>query len=513
MKIIRKAKTAEQSPSAAGQTYPPRRKPWKLLIVDDEPDVHQLTNLNLKGFEYAGKHIELIHADSAQQARTLLQEHQDIALALIDVVMETEDAGLRLVEYIRKEMGNRIIRLLVRTGQPGVAPERYVIDHYDIDGYHDKTDLTAQRLYTAVRSSIKSYRDLKTIDMNRVGLSHVLRATRDLYHFRSESVRQFFQGVLTQIISLFQLGESGMISTIEGMVITVEGDEVQVQAGTGEFGAQGTATPRIKEIEDLCSRSVLTCAQPEGLRSDSLLIPLRIKDQAIGFVYLEHTAELEEDDKDLLNVMANQCAGALENLRLHLELEESYDHVVTMLAMAAEYRDSTTGEHINRIAKLAEQVALEMGMPADQALALGKAARLHDVGKVGIPDHILNKPGKLSEEEFELVKTHSTIGATILEQDSKLRLARDISRHHHEQWCGKGYPDGLAAEDIPLGARIVSVVDVYDALTNPRPYKAAWSPQDSLDYIQEEKGKRFDPDVVEAAKQVILRNLGTSEIE
>lgn len=505
MKIIRKRPVEAHDKRATPDNFPPRQKPWKLMIVDDEPDVHQLTRLNLKGFRYAGRGVEILQANSAREAQQLLAHHPDVALALIDVVMESEDAGLRLVEFIRRDLDNRLIRLLIRTGQPGVAPERYVIDNFDIDGYHDKTDLTAQRLYTSVRSAIKSYRDLRTIDQNRIGLSHVLRATRDLYRFRSDSVREFFMGVLTQIISLFQLGESGMISTIEGLIVTVEGNEVSIQAGTGEFCTECSNSERVQEISALCSQAVLTCSQPEGLRSDCLLIPLRLNERPVGFVYLEHTSDLQQDDRDLLQIMANQCAGALENLRLHLEQKASYEHVINMLAMTAEYRDSTTGDHINRIASLVSQVALEMGMPADQAEALGKAARLHDVGKVGIPDHILNKPGKLTAEEREVVKAHSNIGADILAQDKKLQQARDIAMYHHEQWAGTGYPEGLSGEEIPLAARIVSVVDVFDALTNSRPYKNAWTLKDTISYIEQEKGNHFDPDVVEAAKRVIQR--------
>jgi response regulator RpfG family c-di-GMP phosphodiesterase len=476
-----------------------------LLVVDDEPDIHRLTRLNLKGFTFAGRPLQLLDAYSAQEAQTLLVQEEAIAVALIDVVMESEDAGLRLVEYIRRELDNRMIRLLIRTGQPGVAPERQVIDNFDIDGYHDKTELTAQRLYTSVRTAIKSYLDLRTIDLNRTGLSHVLHATRDLYRFRTDSLRQFFTGVLTQVIGLFQLGDSGLISTVEGMILTVEGERIEIQAGIGEFSPDRPDNPRIREVTGICSRAVALNIPPDGLRADSLVVPLRVDDRPIGFVYLEHTGGLSRDDRDLIQVMANQCAGALENLRLHLELTQSYDHVIEMLAMAAEFRDKTTGEHINRIARLTRDVALEMGFTAADADQMGKAARLHDVGKVGIPDQVLQKPARLTFAEQELVHTHTSIGASILQQDKKLELACSIALLHHEQWGGQGYPNHLKGEQIPLAARIVSVVDVFDALTNERPYKEAWTMEDAIAFLQLEKGVRFDPDVVDAFLRVLAR--------
>lgn len=502
MKIIRNKKELIDQ-GGLDKQYPARRKPWKLMIVDDEPDVHRLTHLNLKGFSFSGRSLELISAHSFIEAKQLLHEHEDIAVALIDVVMETNDAGLKLVEYIRQELNNEMVRLMIRTGQPGAAPERYVIDNYDIDGYHDKTDLTAQRLYTSVRSAIKSYRDLRTIELNRIGLSHVLHATRDLYHFRSSTIGTFFEGILTQIVGLFNLGGDSLMSTIDGMIFSVDGEEVNVRAGTGAFTLGQSVDPRMDEIAKICANAILTNIPIEGLRSESMVLPLLIEDQPVGFVYLEHTDELTNDDRDLIQVMTNQCAGALENLRLNMEVTESYEHVIDMLALAAEYRDSTTGEHINRLAALTEMLALEVGVPAKEAKEMGKASRLHDVGKVGIPDVILQKPGKLDPDEFEMVKAHATIGANILGRDKKLSLARTIALSHHEQWSGQGYPNGLAGEEIPLSARIVSIVDVYDALTHERPYKGAWSKESAIEFIQQEKNSRFDPDLVDALIRVV----------
>ena len=154
MKLTRQQTTAHPRPAMS---------PWRILVVDDEPDVLELTELCLRGFSYDGRELELLRAQSARQAREVLEREEDIAVALVDVVMETDDAGLRLVDYIRKERDDHFIRLVIRTGQPGAAPEREVIDRYDIDDYKDKTELTAQKLYTSIRSSLKAYRDVRTM--------------------------------------------------------------------------------------------------------------------------------------------------------------------------------------------------------------------------------------------------------------------------------------------------------------------------------------------------------------
>lgn len=154
---------------------------WKVLLVDDEPDVHQVTKIALKKFTYDGKPIELTSAYSAEEAKKILQDDTDFAAALIDIVMETEEAGLDLVRFIREGMGLSHIRLIIRTGQPGKAPEQFVIDNFDIDDYKEKTDLSALKMHTMFRSSIKSYRDILTIEKNRVELDRkVKERTQDL---------------------------------------------------------------------------------------------------------------------------------------------------------------------------------------------------------------------------------------------------------------------------------------------------------------------------------------------
>ncbi len=506
MKLIRKKGTVKKK-DARQLNVDFRQHPWKLLVVDDEDDIHRITELNLKGFKYAGRSLAIIKARNASEARLILKEEKDIAVALIDVVMENDEAGLELVKYIREDLDYGLIRLFIRTGQPGMAPERYVIDHYDIDGYSEKTELTAQRLYTMVRSALKSYRDIKTIDMNREGLTYVLEATEELYTTEIRSLDKFFQGVLTQIIGLFRLGESGLLTTVGGLITTIEGGDISTQASTGEFAEDPQNQVRIKEINEICSKWILNQAELKGLRKNSMVIPLKIKSKPIGFVYLENTQGLSESERDIIWVMVNQSITALDNLRLHIELSNSYDRAIDTLALVAEYKDATTGEHINRLARYTELLAREIGLPKEEIDKLSNASRLHDVGKVGIPDSILKKKGKLSPEEYDVIKTHTTIGDSILAHNEWLTLAKEIALTHHERWDGGGYPNGLAGNEIPLTTRIVSVVDVFDALINSRPYKAAWEISKALAYLDDEKWKGFDGNVVDSFQKVCAREL------
>ena len=187
------------------------------------------------------------------------------------------------------------------------------------------------------------------------------------------------------------------------------------------------------------------------------------------------------------------------------QLAQAEIDTATCLATAAEYRDDDTGQHTQRVGDMASQLARALGWDETEIELLRRAAPLHDVGKIGIPDHILLKPDKLTPTEFEVIRTHTTIGAAILSQHHThlLQLAATIALTHHERWDGKGYPRGLAGEEIPLSGRLVAVADVFDALTHERPYKKAWSREDAIAEILKQSGTQFDPAVVCAFEKLV----------
>ncbi|WP_326539640.1 HD domain-containing phosphohydrolase [Pseudorhodoferax sp.] len=182
------------------------------------------------------------------------------------------------------------------------------------------------------------------------------------------------------------------------------------------------------------------------------------------------------------------------------ELKASRLEIVQRLGRAAEYKDNETGQHVLRMSHYAHALALALGQDPRDAEDLLHAAPMHDVGKIGIPDHILRKPQGLNPEEWAVMRTHASIGADIIGQHDSgvLHIAAKIALSHHEKWDGSGYPNGLAGEAIPLEARIVAIADVFDALTSVRPYKPAWSVDDAVALLEREAGKQFDPALVPA---------------
>jgi len=190
-----------------------------------------------------------------------------------------------------------------------------------------------------------------------------------------------------------------------------------------------------------------------------------------------------------------------------LELEQARIQTLQRLALAAEYRDDATGEHTKRVGSTAALIARELGWEEPRVKTMRLAAPLHDIGKIGIPDSILLSSGRLSREQFEVMKTHCAIGADLLAGTGVplLDLAAEIALCHHERWDGLGYPRGLSGEKIPLSGRIVSVADTWDALTTERPYKGAWSEAQALGEVERNAGLQFDPEVVEAFLRTLAR--------
>ena len=182
------------------------------------------------------------------------------------------------------------------------------------------------------------------------------------------------------------------------------------------------------------------------------------------------------------------------------DLEASRVEIVDRLAAAADYRDDDTGQHTRRVGNLAARLAAELGMPQEEIEVLRQAAPLHDLGKIGIPDSVLLKSGRLTPDEMQIMRTHATVGGRLLTgaKFAVLRLAEVVALTHHERWDGSGYPAGLAGVAIPLVGRIVAVADVFDALTHPRPYKPAWSVAEAVAEIRAQSGRHFDPAVVVA---------------
>ncbi|MCG2726763.1 MAG: GAF domain-containing protein [Elusimicrobia bacterium] len=242
-----------------------------------------------------------------------------------------------------------------------------------------------------------------------------------------------------------------------------------------------------------------------GYKTKTILaVPLtNINGKIIGVfeVINKNTTYFDKDDEGILMLMGSLASSAIENAQLYENLSKSQLETIYRLAVTAEYRDQQdTAIHLRHISEYSGIIAEEMNLSEKEIENIKYASPLHDIGKVGIADAILLKPGKLTAEEFKEMKKHTLYGSKILSnaESNLLQIACKIAAFHHEKFNGKGYPDGLKGDKIPLYARIVSVADVFDALCMPRIYKPEWPKEKAMCYIKEESGKSFDPVVVEA---------------
>ena len=502
----------------AGVTENPQfSRPWKILIVDDDADVHSMTRLALRDVHYRNRPLELLSAYSAAEGYEQLRRHPDTAIVLLDVVMETDDAGLVLANRIRNELKNRLVRIVLRTGQPGQAPEEKVIIDYDINDYKAKTDLTSRKLFVLIVATLRTYESLLVIDLSRQGLQQILHSAENLYRYTS--LQEFASGVLSQVSAILGFGMDGVLCAQMSNRKHAAGElPFELIAATGLYA-------------DLPGHGGLPISHP--------LTPIVRKGFELGISFHEEPFDvlnfsaqngyqfviafsppwpLEDYQKDLLGVFCDRMASATDNLYLYQQLSAANEATVIALADLAEFRDESTGDHIVRVKRLTNLLVNQLykeGKFANELTEtframIGAGAVLHDVGKVATPDHILLKPGILSPEERQVMQEHAEKGKAILENaanmidgESYLSFGAQIAGGHHECYDGSGYPHGLKGNDIPLASRIVAVVDVFDALIHRRLYKEPWPIEQAIAYMRKAAGRQFDPAVIETFLSII----------
>jgi len=475
---------------------PSTELPWKIVIADDEEEVHIMTKMVLKKFTFQNRGVELLCAYNGEEVKAIMRENDDVAVVLVDVVMETEDAGLEVVKYIRNDLQNPFVRIILRTGQPGQAPQDEVIRTYDINDYKSKTELTVQKLYTSIIASLRSYTDMKLIDTNRRGLEFLLNSTRDLFSVSDfETLYKLVLLKFIQIISFASKSASGcglILAKYRGGYIVIK------------MVKDGLLTEDVTQFDDLpvsMQEAVLntTVFQEYEVVDDLFITKYTLEDESERVVVIQSTQSLSEVEINLFRLFSANVKVAIENLSLNKEIIDTQKEVIYTLGEIVESRSKETANHVIRVAEYSYLLALNYGMDLEEAEMLKMASPMHDIGKIGIPDLILNKPGKLTIEEFEVIKTHTLIGHEILKQSKRkiMRSAAIIALGHHERWDGAGYPSGTSGKNIDIYSRITSLADVFDALSHKRCYKDAWPLEQVKMYLADESGKMFDPVLVE----------------
>ncbi len=479
------------------------KTPWRILVVDDEEQVHKITTLVLQNSDFDGRGVELSHAYSMAEAKKVVSENAPFALALVDVVMETDDAGLRLVQYIREDLKDHDIRIVLRTGQPGQAPEETVIHKYDINDYKNKTELTSTKLKTLLFSTLRSYRDIQTIKRNRRGLYRLIDATGKIVD--KDQLAKFSCTVLEEVSTLLNLEDEAICAHASDTVsATTHKHHYHILAATGKFREQmeqhHALPPDVIECFDQAHQ------KHHSFSSEDAYIGYYQTPQAgENFLYVKPQTPLERMDIHLLDMYVRCVAITHHNLKQKELINKSRQEMVYVLSETIEQRRPNEANHVRRVSMMSLKLAQAAGVSKVMCERIKLASALHDIGTIALEDTLLEFRDTFNDEQRQTMQTHAAIGQAILGRSKRpvLLLASVIAGQHHERWDGTGYPNQLKGDAIDLAARIVCIADVIDAMSTDRTYRKAFSDEEIKQYIAEQAGKQFDPKLAELTLTIL----------
>ncbi len=287
----------------------------------------------------------------------------------------------------------------------------------------------------------------------------------------------------------------------EGGFVTIEKNKkATIVAATGKFKSYiGKDIDLVSELKEVVDKIKYSDKNEEKIIfvDSGFIIKNNAKNSFNNYIYIEGNNDIY--DFDLIHLFLTNYSVALDNYILNNTIVNTQKEIIITFGEVVENHFEETSGHVKRISEMMYNFALLLNFSHSEAEILKMASMMHDIGKIAIPDSILKKPGKLTEEEFEIIKTHPSIGYKIFEKSDldMLKISANLALNHHEKYDGSGYPNGLKEEEILLEARMLSIIDVFDAMTHKRVYKDAYSTKEALDYIRNQKGKHFDPELVD----------------
>lgn len=485
---------------------------WKVLIVDDEPEIHAVTKLALSDFVFQNRCLEFVSAYSGEQAKEIFMSHRDIAVVLLDVVMETDDAGLKLADFIRNDINNHFTRIILRTGQPGQAPERDVIINYDINDYKAKTELTAQKLFSVVIAALRSYRDINVINENRLGLEKIIASSADL--FAKHSFETFIEGIVQQLSSL--LGGSSDAAYLTSAVACPkpieqpDPTELYVLKGRGEYEhQQGRALNKVISQPRLASCHKAWRERTLVYEDDYLVAYCESTTSPGALLYLSGLPKrLSNNQKRLVEIFANNVQIAFDNVMLTKDIQDTQREIIERLGQAMEH-DFDRGRYIKRVVKISELIARQAGLDEKQIHTLVQALPLHDIGKIKVSGTSHQDAVVTDFPQQQNNYLQGEFGYKLLKGSTRpiIQTAALLARDLHEHWNGKGYPRGIAGDEINIFARITSLADMYAVLRRKLDDNAPWPQHKLVNAISLQRGEQFDPALVD----ILLKNLDSVE--
>lgn len=471
--------------------------PWLVIVADDDDGIHRITDIALADVEFEGQPLQLIHTYSAQETFEALKSHPETALVILDVIMETENAGFNLIPRIREELGNSMVRIVLRTGQSGV-PAMQAIREYDINDYKDKLDMSQDTILTMIYSCLRSFKHIRMIDQNKRKTQALFASIPSL--LRLSSFSTFVSAAFEQFVSVAEMGGGFVLAQSTGP----GSHDLRVVIGTGAFqGKDGLLLADVipTEVVDYTLGDVIN-----GYIGPRRYIGVYGSvERGTRRVIFADDLPMDESTRSLFDIMADSISTACENLALREEMEETQREMVSVLGEAIQTGSIMPGSHVRHIAETSYLLALGLGLSEREAQMIRLAAPLHDIGRSGIPNSVMNSAAVSRTEQEEMMREHPMVGYRMLSRGGSevMQLAAQIALQHHENWDGSGYPFGSAGPEIGLPARIVAVADRLDMAMENLFTREPWSLDKIVDSVAERAGTELDPMIVSVLKQNI----------
>lgn len=495
----------------------------KILVVDDEPAIRA----TLKEFftELGGYLVETAQ-DGQEGLEKVRQGSFDAAFFDLQMPRMT---GIELLHHVKKV--DNTLPVIIMTGFPSLDAAIDTMRHGASDFLTKPVRLAQLRV---VLDRVLRERELLVENLRLQDQLRQKEAIERLNKELNKKVReQALLFNLAESVSLAQ-GSNDLYDHIVEQACAIIGarkalffildHSTQVLHCISGHGLNGRQVESVNARDDSllgrCMRRgqpILHNVEPERLinvvstngdevTANSLAcLPVKIRGAAFGLLAVADKGQggFTEDDLFLLQFMINKAGLSVENIALYESVLDNLYATLQSLVTAIEAKDSYTQQHSSRVTALAAMIATQMGLSEAELTSLRFAGSLHDIGKIGVPDNILTKPGRLTEEEYEAIKGHSTKGEGIISHIGLLPREKALILHHHERWDGNGYPDGLAGEQIPLLARIIAVADTFDAMTSDRPYRDGLPIEAAIEEIGANSGTQFDPVVVNSFMEIV----------
>ncbi len=468
--------------------------PDAILIVDDEESICKLCQIGLETPATA--------AEWTTDARAALQklEEKNYSLLLTDIKMP-QMSGIELMHQAKRI--NPEMAVIVMTAYASVDTAIRAVQEGASDFIHkpfhlDELKLSVSRVLESQRLVRENIR-LKSI-VNLIEFSQKINTVHDPQKLYSLVIETALQETGARVGKIFEVDEKTHNLKVEY--------EYSLDASGPD--TDGLVSNLVSEnLEEEFTQILSSTGSENTLMASTVAVPLRTKNRFKGILslYNKENEPFSRADFDVASILANQAAIALENTELLQDLERLFLETIKSLATTLDEKDPYTHGHSLRVSQISVEIGERMGFSTEQKEILSLAGSLHDIGKIGIPDSILQKPGKLTKEEYEIIKTHPEKGAKILRHIQRLEPVVEAVYTHHEWYNGKGYPRGLQGEEIPVTGAIVNVADALDTITSDRPYIKKRSVEDAYRILRENSGTQFHPKVVAAVLSAPLHSL------